>query len=117
MLTDDAIMARVWSSHDLPVRLTRPDPNYPWAPPIPFPRERIAVTVDTHGAWHHRCACNDPRGLGDLERPATPRPSRAVAMVGFRVFVDGPEHAKPRTATVYLGQCEDCGRIYWGIVR
>lgn len=119
-MTDDQIMAHVWAHHNCPVRLTVPNAEYPWGPPIPRPRERVEVPADAGNIWRYSCSCRGAgsiraiAGIDDLSMRLRPA---IVELTGRRWALFGPEDQPARDVVVYLGQCQDCGRIYWGLVR
>jgi hypothetical protein len=110
MTIDDQLMAVVWADPDCPVELADPD-AFAAHGPIPWPRERIEVPDDNKGdeVYYHLCRRH---GQG---RPGNKFMLTIVAMP-WRVWVVN-RPGEPSAVRVYLGQCEDCGRIYWATVR
>lgn len=125
-MTDDELMVAVWADPDCPVQQVDPESWDGREGAIPWPRERIAIPARSdHAArgytWHHRCRCRstgsghdwaDPDDAGPI-RPTRPTRAAIVTLHG-RLWVENS--ATPQTSIVYLGQCADCGRIYWAIV-
>lgn len=92
-MIDDELMAAVWADPDCPVELS--SEGKPW------PREK-ATSVFKGEPWTFECRCRD-------RRPPVVRMQGRVWLVN--------EPGRERSVLVYLGQCGDCGRVYWSIVK
>ena len=93
-MTDDDLMTAVWADPDCPVEIA--SEGRPW------PRERVK-SVFRGEPWTFECRCRGGK------RPP-------VVRMQSRVWLINDPDA-PESVLVYLGQCQDCGRIYWEIAR
>lgn len=110
-MTESELMSAVWADPDCPVELADPDSLDESSQPIPWPREQIEIPADqlAEEVYYHLC-----RRHGQ-DRPDT-RFMLSIVAVPWRVWVVN-QPGNPSAVRVYLGQCDDCGRIYWAIVR
>ena len=113
------LMGRVWAMPDLPVKLTAPNSGYPWGFPVSWPRERIDAPQGRPASFLHLCPCRSGNVRAIVDEDDFPMPLRSpiVELTGRRLALSGAEDQPARTAMVYLGQCQDCGRIYWSVAR
>lgn len=112
-MTDDEVMEMVWKNLPSSIRLEGPNPEPPWAPPVPYPRERIEVPRDAGEYWNYRCPHHEQivADFGEYARIARPR----IVVLAFRRY--GVTTGLNRwMVRVYFGQCPDCRRIYWSVV-
>ena len=113
-MTEADLMTEVWADPHCPVTLAGPNAEYPHAPPVPYPKTRVAVPA-TASEWNYQCPRHGRLSPGFM--PEEDEPARKIvdSIVRMRprvwlVNVTGQE----RSVLVHLGQCKDCGRIYWG---
>jgi hypothetical protein len=113
-MTAHEAIAYVLVSPDLPVEVAWVDPEYPGARPIPWPRERITVPAWAPLDYSVICRCNGPK-LDALNEPYAPFYRKPITAIrGFRYVYTS--RTRRGDARVYLGQCADCGRIYWDVI-
>jgi hypothetical protein len=119
-MTDDAIMDFVWNAPDCPVKLTAPDSEYPWGPEVPWPRVRIAGPTAPSPSFLHVCPCRNGRPpvvIDEDDMPMVLRPATVELARHVVALAGSGNPGPPQKVAVYLGQCGDCGRIYWALVR
>lgn len=117
-MRDEVILEDVLSNHRnrvLPCGPYSLDPN---DDPIPYKRRRIALTArQRDGSFNFRCPCRAPRQLMD---PVSSK-GKLVPCVWPEFRMEQVKWMVPgqpgKMLDVYLGQCEDCGTIYWTISK
>lgn len=103
----DELMAEVWADPYCPVELASDG--------IPWPRERIKVPAEASSEpWLWTCPRHASNAPSSCEDAPWLQPVLVVVEMQPRAWVvNEPGHY--RSVLVFLGQCQDCGRVFWGI--
>lgn len=110
-MDDDALIAKVLADPSCPVEALEPETGRSW------PRTRVELPSSMSSrageTYLHVCRCQPSwaRMRGESVWIQRPRPVELVA----RKWA-WPAGREQGVAWVYLGQCGQCGHIYWAIL-